>query len=335
MHRAIASISILLLCSGATALRELTSQGERATVNEDRIEEAGRGEEKLQSRGGEFFTCAASSYETVEGIDRGSTQRILHGLAEWLQLIRDGMWGDWLKDRLVALEQHWLQGHRGLLLLQDGADANQAVLPQVFEAWKLMKIVFLQYAPELLAGHRVDGYTFLPELIAAFSEDGTMQAVGKVQYEESKSEVYFPLAVTRYTLSYAAKDSGQAGAEKGAGRALLAGWIEERIMDLNRDMVLYTFPASAFVRKLYMKNGALSACTGMNDKTDDECGRMAEADQNCDCDVRMCVKAKCIMYFELGICNSASLTDMFTGWTKGCYSASTTATFAGSCPLKV
>eukprot|EP00929_Paragymnodinium_shiwhaense_P036531 TRINITY_DN19565_c0_g1_i7.p2 TRINITY_DN19565_c0_g1~~TRINITY_DN19565_c0_g1_i7.p2 ORF type:complete len:136 (+),score=20.58 TRINITY_DN19565_c0_g1_i7:273-680(+) len=135
----------------------------------------------------------------MQGNRASDVKIILEGLAEWLSRIRAGSWGVWLQQRLQRLERGWEVGVRGARLTLDGSEeAEGETSPQVFEAWKLLKIVFLQYAPDLL-GKRVVPDVF-PELIASF-ENGKLQSIGKLQFDEAKSEVYFPLAVTRYTIS--------------------------------------------------------------------------------------------------------------------------------------
>eukprot|EP00929_Paragymnodinium_shiwhaense_P036529 TRINITY_DN19565_c0_g1_i2.p1 TRINITY_DN19565_c0_g1~~TRINITY_DN19565_c0_g1_i2.p1 ORF type:complete len:113 (+),score=13.09 TRINITY_DN19565_c0_g1_i2:86-424(+) len=110
---------------------------------------------------------------------------------------------------------------------------------------------------------------------------------------------------------------------------MFAGWIDNMLLDLEDNLIVYTFPASAFVRKHYIQNGARMACADKNKHTDEECAKMADKNENCDCDVRLCVTTKCLLYFESGMCGTATAWDIGRGVTKGCYGV--TGNFIGSC----
>jgi len=283
-----------------------------------------------QSAQGSLHTCSGAAFEIITGNTVADTKRIAQGLHEWISRIRSGTWGTWLQQRLATVEKTWRQGIRDARLALDGSQEDSAgTSPQVFEAWKLLKIVFLQYFPELVIGAVVVTQS-IPELIASFS-GGKLQSVGKLYFTEDESHVYFPLAVTRYTISYTVKAIEQA--ERGAGKVLLSGWLEDKMVDLEDNLVMNTFPASAFVRQHYIKNGAANACDETKTDTNAKCDAMLQKKEkeNCDCDVKICVKLKCLYFFQAGMCGTATTWDMALGVKKGCYGVS--GDFTGSCPI--
>jgi hypothetical protein len=283
-------------------------------------------------------TCNNVEFEIVTGESSSDTERIAQGLQEWIKTIWSGTWGAWLQHRLAAFQKAWAQGVRRnqLVLVDDAAERERTHTPaQVFEAWKLLKIVFLQYFPQLLDPQLLEEKVVvdrsIPELIASFSA-GKLQAVGKLHYTEGNPHVDFPLAVTRYTISYAVKGTEQAGAEK-SGRVLLGGWIEENMVDLadlQENLIVTTFPASAFVRQHYIKNGAKNSCSQANEHTNGECDAMLEQSNNCDCNVKLCVLHKCLYYFQAGMCGTTTALDKLLGATKRCYGPTG---FIGTCAV--
>ncbi|CAE8621595.1 unnamed protein product [Polarella glacialis] len=129
-------------------------------------------------------SCGGSDFEIVEGRSEPGARRILEGLAEWLGLIRSGAWGHWLQARLETLVSLLGRGVRDARLTLDGSEGKQKeTSSHIFEAWKLMKIVFSPYAPDLLAGE-VLVHGPIPELLASFSK-GKLHGVGKLQFDEA------------------------------------------------------------------------------------------------------------------------------------------------------
>jgi len=282
----------------------------------------------------------------VEG-DASGSMRIFLGMQEWSTQISNGHWGPWLEQQWRQLSAAFKQisdGCRKMMgrfcaramvtrlrdhVRDDEEDSAFDTPVQTLEAWKLFKVFLLKYAPETLIGERPPPIPF-KDVIASFSADGLLQSLGQLSFSPSTAEVHFPLAVTRYTMSYVVKGTAASGAQKGAGKALLSGWIESHASKIQGDLTLHTLPAGSWVRQYYIKNGAHSDCARGSESshTDDMCAEMMEQNENCDCEVTSCVRAKCIWYFQAGMCGSLGVHSV-SGVAKGCYSV--LGNFVGSC----
>mmetsp|Transcript_51792 Transcript_51792/g.110802 ORF Transcript_51792/g.110802 Transcript_51792/m.110802 type:complete len:249 (+) Transcript_51792:3-749(+) len=204
-------------------------------------------------------------------------------------------------------------------ILAANASSREDPPPQVLEAHKLLKMWIFTHSPEVLAMRTLTPELTFPDVIASFDSTGKLQAIGERRIDRGHAEISFPLAVTRYALSYAVKGSPRAGAIKKAGTAMMGALLERWADEQGSSLSLYTLPASAFVRRYYIENGAVSACKEGSRHSEKDCAEMAERDENCGCNVRLCIPAQCPRYFQAGMCGPG-FTTILGGWWQGCFS---------------
>jgi len=290
-------------------------------------------------------------YQFLNGSTDGGMKAIASGVEEWVTLASDGTWGPWLQREWSPLRDCWFQQGNETCRNDPACPKQQALLVdalmcagkkrramtsfngtvsnQTLAASKLLNlIIVMEDFLYPLGGLGKIGIKRHPRLVASFGPDGKMQALGQIEFNATQGTVKLHTAVTRYTMSYDVKGP-RTGSMKSAGKSLVGGFLEaSSLQGTTNNLMFCTRPADTFVRKHYISNGAQMACGPSSKKTNDECTSMMQDGKNCDCEVCLCILAKCVLYFQASQCD-LKLSDKGWGLYHGCFSYQ--GKFKGTC----